>query len=455
MTCIDEARRARDERHRRARASAETTRATATRTKTLKTAGPDIDDLESGPGQRKLTIPTHDQNLRPQTEQPLVSPDQQLTVETKRTLRRAPSRPAPRRPPPSVPPRRQRERRAPPKRPPPRRTAIPEDNEQRKLLSQVALLQQQLAAAQRALKKSEKQKEELLAKLESSRNSTGNVVDDSAALLEQISALEAQLRAQQTGVDSDWDGSLDTAHEGMRVTMARLQDGDDRPEVIAEYEKWEKRVSTHPDHIVAEKRKMEEWERKEQPKRSAALAFIRRLLPPAVTQTTRAALGQQEWMTEPLLKRLWEKRVLWFVHMNERDVAKIHYADLKTKYSFHGCDITECRAVYAALPARFESECKVKLEWRMGLRDRLMQLGEQEDLGTLHPDDRTHPAYRSDRVVTPAPTAARIPTASFPPPPPPMPPSHQKVLAESTSREAAADGGRADLLAAIRARRVD
>lgn len=38
-------------------------------------------------------------------------------------------------------------------------------------------------------------------------------------------------------------------------------------------------------------------------------------------------------MPEPLLKRLWEKRVLWFVRMQPTAIAKLHMADLATKYT--------------------------------------------------------------------------------------------------------------------------
>ena len=37
-------------------------------------------------------------------------------------------------------------------------------------------------------------------------------------------------------------------------------------------------------------------------------------------------------MPEALLKRLWDKRVLWFVRMQPTAIAKLHMADLATKY---------------------------------------------------------------------------------------------------------------------------
>jgi hypothetical protein len=354
-------------------------------------------------------------------------------------------------------------------RPPPRRNTNCDDDEQRKLSQRVTMLQRQLAAAQEMLKKSEKQKEELMAKLERASSGSDEASGGTAALREQISALRAQLQAQQTGIGtssdpcSDWDGTLSAAREGMRAVMVRIEEGDDRPELIANFEKWEKRVCTHPDHLAAEQRKKEEWEQKERPKCAAALEFIRGVLPPHILQTTRAVLRQQEGMTEPLLKRLWEKRVLWLVCMHEQDVAKIHHADLKTKYSYQGCDITECRAVYAALPARFDGEGeseggKVKQEWRVGLRDRLVQLSEQEDVGTLKPDDQTHPAYSTCAVMIPPRSAARVPPARPPPTPPPPPPPPALLRDDplaSTACPPLVVAGADELFAAIRARRVD
>ena len=37
-------------------------------------------------------------------------------------------------------------------------------------------------------------------------------------------------------------------------------------------------------------------------------------------------------MPEALLKRLWDKRVHWFVRMQPTAIAKLHTADLATKY---------------------------------------------------------------------------------------------------------------------------
>ena len=75
----------------------------------------------------------------------------------------------------------------------------------------------------------------------------------------------------------------------------------------------------------------------------------------------------------------------------QRAIAKLLL--ISTKYSFHGCDITECRAIFATLPASFENDPEgQKEEWRRALRERLMELGAQA-AGTLSTTESENPAY--------------------------------------------------------------
>lgn len=55
------------------------------------------------------------------------------------------------------------------------------------------------------------------------------------------------------------------------------------------------------------------------------------VVPPDILRTTRRHL-EAAGMPEALLKRLWDKRVLWFVRMQPTSIAKLHMADLATKY---------------------------------------------------------------------------------------------------------------------------
>ena len=57
-----------------------------------------------------------------------------------------------------------------------------------------------------------------------------------------------------------------------------------------EFDKWDARISTHPDHLAAEARKLAEWEAKERPKFTSALKSLRQLVPPDILRTTRVTL---------------------------------------------------------------------------------------------------------------------------------------------------------------------
>ena len=81
-----------------------------------------------------------------------------------------------------------------------------------------------------------------------------------SALRAKVALLQKQLGDLQTDEDSDeWDGTLESAHVALREAAERLMEGDES--VQPEFDKWDKRISTHPDHLAAEARKLAEWER--------------------------------------------------------------------------------------------------------------------------------------------------------------------------------------------------
>ena len=230
-----------------------------------------------------------------------------------------------------------------------------------------------------------------------------------SALRAKVALLQKQLGDLKTddGDGDDWDGTLESAHKALREYAERLMEGDES--VQNEFDRWDQRISTHPDHLAAEAKKLAEWEARERPKFAEALTKLRLLVPPHILRCTRGAL-EDAGMPGDLTKRLWEKRCLWFVRMQPKVIAKMHMADLATKYSYHGCDITECRAVFAMLPGSFENDDGSKEGWRKTLRDRLMELGGMEEQGTLRASDKQHPAYREgvgsyrhEKVVVSAP----------------------------------------------------
>jgi hypothetical protein len=142
-----------------------------------------------------------------------------------------------------------------------------------------------------------------------------------------------------------------------------------------EFDLWDRRISTHPDHLAEEARKLAEWEARERPYLVRALEQLRKLVPPGILRTNKVdchhcrarsfhgaarpsiasdvdtpagcrpkdklvcilsgarrsqAALESAGMPHALAKRLWEKRVLWFVRMQPKAIAKLHFADLST-----------------------------------------------------------------------------------------------------------------------------
>jgi hypothetical protein len=282
-------------------------------------------------------------------------------------------------------------RRRPPQRPPPPVPPCRSKDRDENYQNQVASLRQELSQVQQQLQRSESQRRELLTQLEQHRNHlasgaseqletlsppntrSGDDAAQIAALKKQVELLQSLTAQHQGSSDkvgsNGWDGTLVTAECALRDAMERLAHGDMQAE--PECEMWSHRVATHPDHLAAEQEKADAWDAKERPKREAALRRLRQVVPEDILHTTRSSLQEREGMTPVLVKRLWEKRVLWLVRMSRQSIAKIHPADLQTKYSYYGCDIMECRAVFSVLPDRFENDQGgEKLAWLHGLRER-------------------------------------------------------------------------------------
>ena len=81
-----------------------------------------------------------------------------------------------------------------------------------------------------------------------------------AALRAKVALLQKKLSDLQIEEDGDeWDGSLESAQAALRAAAERLMEGDESAQ--PDFDKWDKRISTHPDHLAAEARKLAEWER--------------------------------------------------------------------------------------------------------------------------------------------------------------------------------------------------
>eukprot|EP01051_Picozoa_sp_SAG22_P005748 SAG22_NODE_352_length_11827_cov_3.941252_5_plen_215_part_00 len=197
-------------------------------------------------------------------------------------------------------------------------------------------------------------------------------------------------------------------------------------------------------------------------------------------------------------------------------ISKLHFADLSAKFSYHGCDISECRAIYATLPPSFQNDadgskeqwCAVQdsnlghsdlcipsqkvpdlrcgildhqLHRRRNLREKLMALAERERAGTLMGEEAENPAYlylRGEQPAAAPPTGRDAGSGGggsgkgggsvkgkgkgsgkggLPPPPPPGADYEPKPGKPGRKKKgaAASAGGMDDVLAAIAARRID
>ena len=119
----------------------------------------------------------------------------------------------------------------------------------------------------------------------------------------------------------------------------------------------------------------------------------------------RVGLHSDDARLKPLAKRIVDQKILWLVHLDPARTAKIHIADLRSRYMYHDLDAVELRAVYAALPSEFEhDEDNAKQTWRRDVRRKLEDSVKKCDAG----DSRAgHPAYDV------------LSTATRPPTPPP------------------------------------
>ena len=125
----------------------------------------------------------------------------------------------------------------------------------------------------------------------------------------------------------------------------------------------------------------------------AAYQRMRELIPLDVARSSVGALIAQG-LPEEIAQRLWKCKSLWLVVMAPEDIAKVHIADFRSKYDWHGLDIIELRAIYHVLPEWDRTSASlVKAEWKDGLATRLEDLARKEQAGTLSRQEMRNAAY--------------------------------------------------------------
>ena len=82
---------------------------------------------------------------------------------------------------------------------------------------------------------------------------------------------------------------------------------------------------------------------------------------------------------DKLVKHIWDNQVLWWVRVEPAFVASLHIADLRSKYSLTGLDLTELRAVWSCLPKSFDNDPGgQKASWRDNCLETIMDQVQKE-----------------------------------------------------------------------------
>jgi hypothetical protein len=187
--------------------------------------------------------------------------------------------------------------------------------------------------------------------------------------------------------------TLEMARERLRLAVGRLMDGDDSAEAQKDFDKWDRLVRNHPEHIAEEEAKAREWEEAQATQNADALRFMRSIVPPDIFCCSAERLAA-DGLPPPLAKRVWGKKALWLARASAEMIIKTHVVELTQKYNTGGLDLRELRALYACLPASFENDADgQKSAWKAGIRQRLQDLVSRQKNGQLLAKDAISPAY--------------------------------------------------------------
>merc|ERR1711991_400361 len=164
--------------------------------------------------------------------------------------------------------------------------------------------------------------------------------------------------------------------------LARLMDGDQKAQ--GEFDKWDKLVSCHPEHLEQQEKKEREWEEEMEEKCKSALEEMKKIIPANIKQMKKSEVEELPGMLSSLAKRLLRKKALWLIHMRSEDISKFHAADLMVKFSINGLDYRELKALYAVVPKTMDNDADGrKTEWRTQLRRKLREYSDKASTGNF------------------------------------------------------------------------
>ena len=166
------------------------------------------------------------------------------------------------------------------------------------------------------------------------------------------------------------------AEQRLQSALVRLMEGDE--EAAKDFDKWDQFVRNHPEYKAKEEAKKLKWTRENTPLNIAALRHIRGLIPPSVIVSGTLNMLEGK-LPSAIAKRVWSKKALWLTRIAPQRIARLHIADLQTKYSTQGLDEVELRAIFAALPDTFDNDGKGdKAAWKDSLLQSLQGKCKQE-----------------------------------------------------------------------------
>jgi len=219
---------------------------------------------------------------------------------------------------------------------------------------------------------------------------------------QEIKALQAKLAALQSALDVnldnlDWDGTLEMAERKMKECVPRMMGDDekDAQDAQADFDQWDKIVRNHADYRKREQEKWEAWEEEEAPKNKQAYKIMTDIVPKEVLTGVSEPWLRSRGMSSALAKRVMQTKILQFLYMPKETIAKLHIADLSSRFIPQGLDIVEVRAIYYVLPEHFELDRDGrKKQWLEAYRQKLFTMTEKEKANTLTRPEERHPAYR-------------------------------------------------------------
>ena len=213
-----------------------------------------------------------------------------------------------------------------------------------------------------------------------------------------VLTLQKQLAA--AGVDPTAASiSLDKAKEMLHAALTRLMDGDQKAQ--GEYDKWDKLVSCHPEHLEEQEKQEREWEEAMKTECQSALEDMKKIVPCNIKNLRADDVAKIPGMHATLAKRLLRKKALWLLHVPTEDISKFHAADLMVKFSISGLDFRELKALYAVVPKVMDNDADGrKTEWRMQLKRKVREFSDKEKSGNLPSNKIISPDYSEKKKTS-------------------------------------------------------